>query len=212
MRINYSMLPQWFKQACALSYARSVSMDTPMTRTLFSTGLMPNTHRRRRRDETVELRRVGGVNTPVGSRDPVYNFLCWPVHDDRMTSLLKRYKKSQTFKTLRSWFECLQTYNVMCYVISYFYSIGCRIVNLVTADGCVHIAESVGSRRELVANSCTHRRCRRDATRQFRRVGGVYWTLAGAVAKILRWRQMTSTALRKKTSKLRINASNNNTC
>ena len=51
---------------------------------------MSNTHRRRRRDETVELRhvggvntpptrqncRVGGVNTPVGSRDPVYNFLC----------------------------------------------------------------------------------------------------------------------------------------
>ena len=25
---------------------------------------------------TVELRRFGGVNTPVGSRDPVYNFLC----------------------------------------------------------------------------------------------------------------------------------------
>jgi len=47
----------------------------------------------------------------------------------------------------------------------------------VTADGCVHIAESVGSRRQLVANSCTHRR--RDATRQFRRVGvgGVYWAL-----------------------------------
>jgi len=35
--------------------------------------------------------------------------------------------------------------------------------------------ESVGSRRELVANSCTHRRRRRDATKQFRRVGGVYW-------------------------------------
>ena len=46
------------------------------------------------------------------------------------------------------------------------------IVNSVKADGCVHITESVGSRRELVANSCTHRR--RDATRQFRRVGGVY--------------------------------------
>jgi len=49
--------------------------------------------------------------------------------------------------------------------------------NSVTADGCVHITESVGSRRELVAiaNSCTHRRC--DATKQFRRVGvgGVYW-------------------------------------
>jgi len=24
----------------------------------------------------VELHRVGGVNAPVGSRDPVYNFLC----------------------------------------------------------------------------------------------------------------------------------------
>jgi len=30
---------------------------------------MPNTHRRR--DETVESRRVVGVNTPVGSRDPL---------------------------------------------------------------------------------------------------------------------------------------------
>jgi len=33
----------------------------------------PNTHRRRRRDSTLKLRRVGGVNAPVGSRDPVYN-------------------------------------------------------------------------------------------------------------------------------------------
>jgi len=38
----------------------------------------PNTHRRRRRNSTVELSRVGGVNAPVSSRDPVYNFLsCW---------------------------------------------------------------------------------------------------------------------------------------
>ena len=36
---------------------------------------MPNTHRRRRRDSTVELSRVGGVYAPVVSRDPVYNFL-----------------------------------------------------------------------------------------------------------------------------------------
>ena len=58
-------------------------------------------------------------------------------------------------------------------------ALAAEIVNLVTAIGCVHIAESVGSRRELVANSCTHRRRRRDATRQFRRVnvGGVYWAL-----------------------------------
>jgi len=38
-------------------------------------SFMPNTHRAKR-DETVELHLVGGVNTPVGSRDPVYNFLC----------------------------------------------------------------------------------------------------------------------------------------
>ena len=37
--------------------------------------------------------------------------------------------------------------------ILYFYSICCSIVNRVTAIGCVHIAESVGSRRELVANN-----------------------------------------------------------
>jgi len=49
---------------------------------------------------------------------------------------------------------------------SYFYSIGCRIVNLATAIGCVHIAESVGSRRELVANSCTQTHRRRHSTRQ----------------------------------------------
>jgi len=36
---------------------------------------MPNTHRRRRRDSTVELSRVGGVYAPVVSRDPVSNFL-----------------------------------------------------------------------------------------------------------------------------------------
>ena len=34
---------------------------------------MPNTHRRRRRDSTVELSRVGGVYAPVGCHDPVYN-------------------------------------------------------------------------------------------------------------------------------------------
>jgi len=77
-----------------------------------------------------------------------------------MTTLLKKLQKFTNI-TLHSRFECLRTCSVICYVISYFYSIGCRIVNLVTAIGCVHIAESVGSRRELVANWCTH--CRRDA-------------------------------------------------
>jgi len=41
--------------------------------TCIPVNVMPNTHAD---DKTVELRRVGGVNTPVGSRDPVYNFLC----------------------------------------------------------------------------------------------------------------------------------------
>jgi len=42
-----------------------------------------------------------------------------------------------------------------------------------------HFMPNTHSRRELVANSCTHRRRRRDATKQFRRVGvgGVYWAL-----------------------------------
>ena len=40
--------------------------------------LMPDTHRRR--DSTVELSHVGGVNASVGSRDPIYNFLsCWAI-------------------------------------------------------------------------------------------------------------------------------------
>ena len=60
--------------------------------------LKPNTHRRRRRDLTVELSCVGGVNAPVGSRDPVYNFLSSCVvellrlvtSDDIITLLLKK--------------------------------------------------------------------------------------------------------------------------
>jgi len=40
----------------------TVSCDgTPIVRGWITILLMPNTHRRRRRDETVELRRVGGV-------------------------------------------------------------------------------------------------------------------------------------------------------
>ena len=36
--------------------------------------------------------------------------------------------------------------------------------------------------RQLVANSCLHRR--RDATRQFRLVGGVYWALVGIARRL----------------------------
>jgi len=67
------------------SWAPSSSSSTPDTdsaadictvRIARCRSLKPNTHRRRRRDSTVELSRVGGVNAPVGSRDPVHDFLC----------------------------------------------------------------------------------------------------------------------------------------
>jgi len=101
-----------------------------------------------------------------------------------MASLLKKIVKIHEYYTTQQirMFTNTQRHN---YVTSYPTSIALTaIVNLVTADSCVLIAESVGSRRELVANSCTHRR--RDATKQFRRVGvgvgvgvgGVYWALA----------------------------------
>ena len=99
--------------------------------------LVPNTHRRRRRDSTVELSRVGGVNTvPVGSRDPVYNFLCFELlslvtSDVKMTSLLKKLSISIKIHGVKPL---------------------CSVSKLST--------ESVGSRREPVANS----QRRRDAT------------------------------------------------
>jgi len=54
-----------------------------------------NTHCRLRRDSTVELSRVVGVNTPVGSRDPVtiscaVELLRLVISDDTMTSLSKK--------------------------------------------------------------------------------------------------------------------------
>ena len=51
-------------------------------------------------------------------------------------------------------------------------TVGSRDQNCkVAADGCVVRSNPSA----VVANSCTHRRRRRDATKQFRLVGGVYW-------------------------------------
>ena len=51
-------LAQFFETRCISRYEQWRSW------TLFGSGkFMPNTHRRRRRDETVESRRVGGVYT-----------------------------------------------------------------------------------------------------------------------------------------------------
>jgi len=112
-----------------------------------------------------QFRRVVGVNTPVGSRDPVYNFLCWQLtSDDIMTLLLKKIVKihytadSNVYKHAAS----------LSYVISYFYAIGCRIVNWVTADGCV-VRPHCRIRRQ---SSRIHvHTANADATKQFRLVG-----------------------------------------
>ena len=60
---------------------------------------MSNTHRRRRRDSPVALSRVGIVNAPVGSRDPVYiscgvELLRLVTRDDIMTLSLKKLSTS----------------------------------------------------------------------------------------------------------------------
>ena len=95
---------QWLTTLCLYVPCRPLHANTaspsPLVAQLFCAGgfqslesrtVMSNTHRRRRRDETVELRRVGGVSIPVGSRDPVYNFLCLQLtSDDIMTSMLKK--------------------------------------------------------------------------------------------------------------------------
>ena len=60
--------------------------------------VMSNTHHRRRRDKTVAS--AVWTHTPVGSRDPVYNFLCWQLtSDDIMTSLLNKLKKNHEYYT-----------------------------------------------------------------------------------------------------------------
>ena len=71
----------------------------------------------------VELRRVGGMNAPVGSRDPVYNFLCcWAIevsdkwrHIDAVVEKvinIDQNLRSQTVKPLCSvsneCFECFE--------------------------------------------------------------------------------------------------------
>ena len=70
-------------------------------------------------------------------------------HNDVIVWKFIKIHEYYTTRLIRM-FRNTQRHNVTS---SYFYSINCRIVNSVTADGCVHITESVGSRRELVANS-----------------------------------------------------------
>jgi len=86
----------------------------------------PTVHRWRRRDSTIELSRVGDVNAPVGSRDPVYNFLCCLDllrHNDVIVEkVIDKNSRSQT--AMQSCLVCFKT-----------------------------STESAGSRRELVANS-----------------------------------------------------------
>ena len=93
---------------------------------------MPNTHRRRRRDETVELRRVDGVNTPsaVVTLFTISYADKWR-HNDVIVEKVIKIHEYYTTQLIRM-FTIMQRH----YVISYFYSIGCRIiVNVVLRYG-----------------------------------------------------------------------------
>jgi len=106
---------------------------------------MPNTHRRR--DSAVELSRVGAVNTPVGSRDPVHTFLCcWTIevgdkrrHSDIIVEKVINIDQNSRSQTARPMFS---------------FQMVDRIRRQSSWASC-----------EL----CSHRRRRRDAIRQLRR-------------------------------------------
>ena len=124
-----------------------------------SERIKPNTHRRR--DETVESRR-----RCEHTRRQSWPSLQFPVlttdkwrHDDVIVE-----KNCTNWRILHYTADSNVYKHAASYVTSY-YSIGCRIVNWVTADGCVHIAESVGSRREFIYTPPT----RRDKTVSSRR-------------------------------------------
>jgi len=120
-----------------LKLKNAVSVTTSITsRSALQLGLQVTyaqyTPPTRRRDSTVELSRVGGVNAPVGNRDPLYNFLCcwaievgdkWRHNDVILEKLTNIDQNSRTVKPLSS------------------------VSRLTT--------ESAGSRREIVAN-CVH--------------------------------------------------------
>jgi len=119
---------------------------------------MPNIHRRRRRNSTVES---SCVVSALWSRDPVYNFLyCWSIEFDKwrhndviVVKVINIDQNSRSLTAMESVWS---------------------VSKLLTV--------SVGSHRELVANcvhTCSHCRRRRDSTRQLRRVGVgfVYWAL-----------------------------------
>jgi len=98
-------------------------------------------------DTTVELSRVGGVNAPIGSRDPVYNFLCcWAIEvGDKW-----RYN------------------DVNHVIVEKLINVVKRIWSLSVWSVSTLSTESVGSSRGLVANS-VHTADRRDATVESRR-------------------------------------------
>jgi len=114
---------------------------------------MPSTHRRRRRGSTVKLSRVGGMNAPFGSRDSVYNFVCyWAIevgdkwrHNGVIVEKVINIDQNSRSQTAMFSFQIVD-----------------RIRRQSSWASC---------------KLCSHRRRRRDATRQLRHVvvGGVYW-------------------------------------
>jgi len=94
-----------------------------------------NTHRRFRRDSTVELSRVGGVNAPVGSRES------WPSLQFHV--LLSYWGWWQV-----TWRHCWKSYQ---YRSKFTYSQ--TAMESVWSVSKLSTESVVGSRRELVANS-----------------------------------------------------------
>ena len=69
----------WGRPGGLLQFSRGEVVKIFFASDLSGRCIMSNTHRRRRRDETVLSRRVGGVNTPVGGSWPIgCRIVNWP--------------------------------------------------------------------------------------------------------------------------------------
>jgi len=96
--------------------------------------------------------------------------------DDIMTSfIVEKVIKIHEYYTI----QLIRTCSVICYVISYFYTIDCRIVNLVTADGCVQHhrirRQSSWASCEFMYTPPTRRNSTVSSRRRRRCVLGISW-------------------------------------
>ena len=131
---------------------QSVEWNSLFLRWRFFRGLMPNIHRQRRRDETVELRRVGAVymNSQIAHDDCRRIRRCersrrqWPSLQFCRRTRIWRNILRWVFVNIRISFELCSVIFVNLYnffdndvIMSSLVSTrNCKLVT--TADGCVH--------------------------------------------------------------------------